>query len=406
MTFEQIISDIQNRKFYPIYLLMGEEPYFIDQISDLIQTTVLDESQKAFNLSIIYGKDLEGAQIDNAARRFPMAAEYNVIIVKEAQMVQKIDNLQYFAANPLKSTILVLCYKYELLDKRKKLFKSIDQNGVVLATKKIYEDQVPRWIEAYLKRRGFHIEPGAAMILTDYLGNDLSRVSGEIDKLLITLPTGQKKITPEHIEENSGISKDFNSFELVKALSRRNIQKSNRIITDESLLKTQHICNIQIHEKQEENKQIAENTNSSTDTKNAEIKDDYNINATRVKIDDVKKVEKGMLIFNNIFFPINKAYLTEQAYTEINKILDLMNKYPKMVIDISGHTDITGSKALNKKLSRQRAKGVADYLVLKGINKNRLSSKGYGSSKPMTTNETEEGRKLNRRVEFKVLKVE
>lgn len=230
MTFEQIISDIQVRKFFPIYLLMGEEPYFIDQISDLLQDTVLDEGQKAFNLSILYGKDVEGAQIDNASRRFPMGAEYNVIIVKEAQMVQKIDNLQYFAANPLKSTILVLCYKYELLDKRKKLYKSIDQNGVVLATKKIYEDQVPRWIESYLKRKGFHIEPGAAMILTEYLGNDLSRIAGEIDKLLITLPQGQKKVTPEHIEENSGINKDFNSFELVKALSRKNILKSNRIV--------------------------------------------------------------------------------------------------------------------------------------------------------------------------------
>jgi DNA polymerase-3 subunit delta len=230
MTFEQIISDIRNRKFYPIYLLMGEEPYFIDQISDLLQNTVLDEGQKAFNLSIIYGKDVEGAQIDNAARRFPMGADYNVIIVKEAQMISKIDNLQYFAANPLKSTILVLCYKYEVLDKRKKLYKSIDQNGVVLATKKIYEDQVPKWIESFLKRAGYHIEPGAAMILTEYLGNDLSRITGEIEKLLITLPKGQMKITPEHIEENSGISKEFNSFELVKALSRKNILKANRII--------------------------------------------------------------------------------------------------------------------------------------------------------------------------------
>lgn len=230
MTYEQIITDIRNRKFSPIYLLMGEEPYFIDQISDLLQETVLDESQKAFNLSILYGKDVEGAQIDNAARRFPMGADYNLIIVKEAQMVQKIDNLQYFAANPLRSTILVLCHKYDLLDKRKKLYKSIDQNGVVLATKKIYEDQIPKWIESYLKRKGFHIEPSAAMILTDYMGNDLSRIAGEIDKLIITLPQGQQKITPAHIEENSGISKDFNSFELVKALSRKNILKANRII--------------------------------------------------------------------------------------------------------------------------------------------------------------------------------
>jgi len=159
-----------------------------------------------------------------------MGAEYNMVIVKEAQMVSKIDNLQYYAQNPLRSTILILCYKNETLDKRKKLYKAIEQNGVVMTTKKIYEDQIPRWIESYLKKRGYHIEPGAAMILTEYLGNDLARVTGEIDKLLITLPQGMTKITPEHIEQNSGISKDFNSFELVKALSRKNVLKANRII--------------------------------------------------------------------------------------------------------------------------------------------------------------------------------
>ncbi|HBB90735.1 MAG: DNA polymerase III subunit delta [Bacteroidetes bacterium GWF2_49_14] len=230
MTFEEIMNNIRNRKYVPIYLLMGEEPWFIDQVSDLLQETVLDEGQKAFNLNIVYGKDLDGTQIDNIARRFPMGAEYNMVVVKEAQSVQKIDNLQYYAQNPLRSTILVLCYKNDTLDKRKKLYKAIEQNGVVLLTKKIYEDQIPRWIEGYLKKKGYHIEPGAAMILTEYLGNDLARVSGEIDKLLITLPAGQIKITPAHIEENSGISKDFNSFELVKALSRKNILKANRII--------------------------------------------------------------------------------------------------------------------------------------------------------------------------------
>jgi len=230
MTIEQITADIQNRQFSPIYLLMGEEPYFIDQISDLLQSTVLEESQKAFNLNIVYGKDIDGTQVDNIARRFPMGAEYNMVIVKEAQMVSKIDNLQYYAQNPLRSTILILCYKNETLDKRKKLYKAIEQNGVVMTTKKIYEDQIPRWIESYLKKRGYHIEPGAAMILTEYLGNDLARVTGEIDKLLITLPQGMTKITPEHIEQNSGISKDFNSFELVKALSRKNVLKANRII--------------------------------------------------------------------------------------------------------------------------------------------------------------------------------
>ena len=230
MNLEQIVSDILNRNFVPIYLLMGEEPFFIDQVSDLLQSTVLDESQKAFNLNIVYGKDLDGTQVDNLARRFPMGADYNVVIVKEAQMLQKIDNLQYYAQSPLKSTILVLCHKYDNLDKRKKLYKAIEQNGIVFPTKKIYEDKMPGWIENYLKKKGYHIEPGAAMILTEYLGNDLALVSSEIEKLLIALPAGQNKITPSLIEENIGISKGYNNFELTKALSRRNILKANRII--------------------------------------------------------------------------------------------------------------------------------------------------------------------------------
>ncbi len=230
MSYEQIISEITGRKFHPIYLLMGEEPYFIDRVSDLLQDTVLEESQKPFNLNIIYGRDMDAAQVDNLARRFPMGAEYNLVIVKEAQMLQKIDNLVYYAANPLRSTILVLCYKYETLDKRKKVFKAIENNGVVLTTKKIYEDQIPRWIAAYLNGKNLQIEPAGAMILTEYLGNDLARISGEIDKLIITLPPGQSRITTSHIETNSGISKDYNTFELVKALSRKNILKANRIV--------------------------------------------------------------------------------------------------------------------------------------------------------------------------------
>jgi DNA polymerase-3 subunit delta len=229
-SFEQIISDISERNFKPIYLLMGEEPYFIDRVSDLLQQTVLDESQKPFNLNILYGRDQDAAQVDNLARRFPMGADYNLVIVKEAQMLQKIDNLIYYVRNPLKSTILVLCYKNGNLDKRLKLFKEIEKGGVLLATKKLYEDKVPRWISAYLARKNYQIEPAAAMILTEYMGTDLARVAGELDKLVLTLPDGQSRITTSHIEENSGISKDYNTFELVKALSKRNILKANRIV--------------------------------------------------------------------------------------------------------------------------------------------------------------------------------
>lgn len=230
MTFENILSEINGRKFYPIYLLMGDESYFIDQISDLLQNTVLDESQKPFNLNIIYGKDLDATQVDNHARRFPMGAEYNLVIVKEAQMLQKIDNLVYYASGPLKSTILVLCYKYGTLDKRKKVYKAIENNGLVFISKKLYEDHIPRWIAGYVNKRNYMIDPGAAMILTEYLGTDLARIAGEIDKLIITLPESQQRITASHIEANSGISKDYNNFELVKALAKKNVLKANRII--------------------------------------------------------------------------------------------------------------------------------------------------------------------------------
>ena len=227
---ESILADISHRSYVPIYLLMGEESFFIDQISDLLQHSVLEESQKAFNLNIVYGKDVDGTQVDNIARRFPMGAEYNLVIVKEAQMMQKIDNLQYYADNPLRSTILVLCYKYGDLDKRKKLYKAIEKNGIIFSTKKLYEDKIPGWIESYLRSKGHHIEPTAAMILTECLGTDLARISSELDKLLITMPAGQTSINATHIEENVGISKDYNNFELVRALARKNILKANRII--------------------------------------------------------------------------------------------------------------------------------------------------------------------------------
>ena len=230
MNFDQIISEIRQRRFSPIYLLMGEEPYFIDQITDLLSKTVLEEHQKSFNLNIIYGKDADVANVDNSARRFPMGADFNLVIVREAQMLNNIDNLVYYASSPLQSTILVLCYKYKELDKRKKLFKEISKKGVVFNSQRMYDDKIPRWIQQHLKAQNLHIEPGAAMIINEYIGNDLSRIASELEKLRITLPEGQTKITPEQIEANIGISKDFNNFELMKALARRNTLKTYRII--------------------------------------------------------------------------------------------------------------------------------------------------------------------------------
>ncbi len=230
MTYDQIISDITKRNFKPIYFLQGDEPYFIDLITEKLMNGVLDEMQKAFNMNVLYGKDSDAATIDNMARRFPMSAEYTVVVVKEAQSLSKIEDLIYYANSPSNSSILILAYKYKTLDKRKKLYKAINKNGVLFTSKKVYDNQIPRWIQTYLLTKNIGIEPSAGIILTEYLGNDLSKISNELDKLIITLPNGQTKIKADHIEENIGISKDYNHFELMKALAKKNILKANQII--------------------------------------------------------------------------------------------------------------------------------------------------------------------------------
>ncbi len=230
MNFDQILSDIKNRVYKPVYFLMGEEPYFIDKITDLIASSVLEESQKPFNLNILYGKDTDVSTIDSTARRFPMGADFNLVIVKEAQNITEIDKLNFYAQNPLQSTLLVIAYKYKKLDKRKKLYKTIQKNGVLFEAKKIYDNQVPRWIQNYLNNRNCSIEPSAGIMLTEYLGSDLAKISHELDKLLITLPKGESRITADHVETNIGISKEFNNFELMKALAKKNVLKANRII--------------------------------------------------------------------------------------------------------------------------------------------------------------------------------
>jgi len=230
MNYEQILQDIAQRKFKPVYLLQGNEPYFIDKITEAFEQKVLTEEQKPFNLNILYGKDCDAGTVDNTARRFPMGSKYNLVIVKEAQLLNQIDQLVFYVSGPLASSILVICYKYKELDKRKKLFKAFNKNGVVFTSNRLYDDKIPRWIINYLNKKNIHIEPGAAMILNEYIGNDLSRISHELDKLLITLPGSTPKITPDHIEQNIGISKEYNNFELMKAMARKNIAKTYRII--------------------------------------------------------------------------------------------------------------------------------------------------------------------------------
>jgi DNA polymerase-3 subunit delta len=232
MTFEQIFSELKNRQYRPIYLLMGEEPYFIDVVSDYIAENVLTEDETAFNQTILYGKDTNVYAVLDAAKRFPMMAERQVVIVKEAQNLKDMDKMQFYFEKPLKSTVLVICYKYKTLDKRLKLYKAIEKSkdAAILDSKKLYDNQIPAWINSYLTERGYTIVPAAAALLTEYLGADLSKVVNELQKLMITIPANEKKITLEHIEKNIGISKDFNVFELQKALGEKNVLKTNQII--------------------------------------------------------------------------------------------------------------------------------------------------------------------------------
>lgn len=229
MTFEQIIADIKARKFKPVYLLMGDEPYYIDEITDMLVSTVLPEEEKDFNQTIRYGMETDVASVITMARSFPMMSDYQLIVIKEAQNLSKIEELEVYAKNPLHTTVLVLNYKNGTLDKRKKLYAEIDKNGIVFESKKIPEYKIPAFISSYMQQKGLTIDAKSAQMLSDYLGNDLSKLTNEIAKLLIAMPKGQTQVTPNLIEENIGISKDFNNFELLKAVIEKNTFKVNQI---------------------------------------------------------------------------------------------------------------------------------------------------------------------------------
>lgn len=229
MDFNQILTDLKNRKFFPVYFLEGEEPYFMDGISDYILENVLTEDEKGFNQCILYGKDLSIDSIMTAARRFPMMAERQVVVIREAQNIKNIEELVSYVEKPLKSTILVINYKYKTIDKRKKLYKAIQKNGLFFESKPLYENQVPGWITKYLHAKNFGIDPRAAQLIADFVGSDLQRIVNDLEKVTISLLPGTS-ILPQDVEKNIGISKDFNSFELQNALGKKDILKSNRII--------------------------------------------------------------------------------------------------------------------------------------------------------------------------------
>ncbi len=229
MTFEQIYSEIQQKKYRPIYFLMGDEGYFIDKISDALEQNVLAEDEKAFNQQVMYGKDVEIGEVMTAAKRYPMMVPYQVLIIKEAQHIRNIEQLALYVENPLNTTILVICYRGKTLDKRKSLAKKLSKSHVLFESKKLYDNQMLPWINARLKEKGYGIEAKAGMMLVEYLGTDLAKISNELTKLQLILPKGTK-ITPQHIEENIGISKDYNNFELQNALGQRNIAKTLQIV--------------------------------------------------------------------------------------------------------------------------------------------------------------------------------
>ena len=230
MTFEEIFKQLNEKIYRPIYFLMGEEPYFIDRITEHIAANVLTEEEKTFNQMILYGKDTDIPTVINTARRFPMMASRQVVIVREAQNLDRIEDLIHYVENPLESTLLVINYKYKKLDKRKKLFKALEKNSILFESKRLYDDKIPPWINSYLRSRGKKIEPKAAVIFTEYLGNDLGKIANELEKLIIVLKAEQDTITSADIERNIGISKDYNNFELNNALAQRNVLKANRIV--------------------------------------------------------------------------------------------------------------------------------------------------------------------------------
>jgi DNA polymerase III subunit delta len=225
----KIVNDIKAGNIKPIYFLMGEESYYIDKLSDYIEQNVLSADEKGFNQTVLYGRDVTIEDIVSTAKRYPMMSERQVVIVKEAQDLTKtIDKLESYAENPMPSTVLVICYKYKTLDKRKKVTKILAKNGIVYESKKLYENQVGDWIKRVLAGKKYSIEPKANAMLVEFLGTDLSKINNELEKLQIILPKGST-ITPHHIEENIGFSKDFNIFELRKAIGDRNQLKAYTI---------------------------------------------------------------------------------------------------------------------------------------------------------------------------------
>ncbi len=230
-TYESLMSDLKARHFLPVYYLMGDESYYIDKISNWIAENVLQPEERDFNQTVLFGSDVTSSQIVDAAKRYPMMSEYQVLIVKEAQLVKNVEPLEKYFKSPLSSTILVMCHKNGTIDGRKREFiKAIQQAGVLFESKKLRDRDLPAFIERYLKAREASIDPKSTQIIAESVGADLSRLTGELDKVLLSLPADKRMVTPQVVEDQIGVSKDFNGFELRDAIVNRNIFKANQII--------------------------------------------------------------------------------------------------------------------------------------------------------------------------------
>ena len=224
--YERLTADIRARKFAPVYLLMGEESYFIDALSELLAGSILDEAERAFNQLTVYGRESDAGQVVNLCRQMPMMGSYEVVIVKEAQQLKNIEKLALYTAKPQPSTILVICHKEKTVDKRSQLYKSVAAGGVVFESVRPRDYEISAWLSQFVAGRGYTLDAKALSMLTDHLGTDLSKISNELQKLVVSLPEGSRVITDELIERHTGISKDYNNFELCRAVSRREKERA------------------------------------------------------------------------------------------------------------------------------------------------------------------------------------
>ncbi len=229
ISYEEIVRQVRAGDFKPVYYLMGDEPYYIDRVSDYIVEQALKEEERDFNLTILYGPQTTGEEVVNAAKRYPMMAERQVVVVREAQSLEHREMLSYYVQKPLASTVLIICHKNGTLDRRTNLAKEVQKAGIIFESNKLYDRELPTFATSYVRRKGSEIAPDACMILCEHVGADLNRLAGELDKLIVAVGEG-KRIDAQAIQDNIGISKEYNSFELVAALSMRDVVKSNRIV--------------------------------------------------------------------------------------------------------------------------------------------------------------------------------